>query len=169
MPGILWRLSAMLLTFIIGISLAGTWHVPSRPSRKSIEIAVNVLVPGPAVKSPRFKSAGNACGGVCNSQMYNSSDGETLSDSTCSYRSPARARKELRRDLKSVEKIVERAPKLDISGRQIGERVVAIFLPDEYGKRWVRIMWTDGSRLRSINAPTLELALEFERREGRWN
>lgn len=152
-----------------GISLTGIWHVLSRSPLKSLKIAETTFVLRPVVESPRFIPAGNACGFECSSQIYNSSDGEVLSDSTCGYKSSARAKKELQRELKGVQKIVERAPKLGWNGRQIGERVVAIFLPDEYGRKWVRIMWTDGSRLRSINAPALELALEFEQREGRWN
>ena len=169
MPRILLQLSVTLLTFIIGVSLASVWYILSHPSVESFKIAESTSVPQLVVEGPRFVQAGNACGFECSSHIYNSSDGEVLSDSTCGYRSPARAKKELQRDLKGVQKIVERVPKLDWNGRQIGERVVAVFLPDEYGRRWVRIMWTDGPRLHSINAPTLELALEFEQKEGRWN
>lgn len=169
MPGIILRLSSTLLTFTIGISLAGIWHVLSRPAIKSLKIAEITSVPQPVVESPRFIAAGNACGPECSSQIYNSSDGEVLSVSTCGFSSSARAKRELQRDLKGVQKIVERAPKLDWHGRKIGERVVAIYQPDEYGRKWVRVLWTDASRLHSINAPTLELALEFERSEGRWN
>jgi hypothetical protein len=169
MPRIFSRLTVTLLTFIIGITLAGVWQFLSRPAIKSGKIAELNSVAPPVVQTPRFIPVGYACGFVCSSQTYNSSDGEVLSDSTCSYRSHARAKKELQRDLKGVQKIVERAAKSDWKGLQIGERVVAIFPPDEYERRRVRIMWTDGSRLRSINAPSLQLALEFEQKEGRWN
>jgi hypothetical protein len=62
-----------------------------------------------------------------------------------------------------LKKIVKRTAKLDASGKRVGERVVAIFPVNKDGIKWVSIMWTDQRIIYSINAPSLQLALEFER------
>jgi hypothetical protein len=58
-------------------------------------------------------------------------------------------------------KLLERREKLNAAGRRIGER--GIVVGDEY--QWARIFWTEGKDFWCIQAPSLELALEFERSE----
>lgn len=57
--------------------------------------------------------------------------------------------------------LIERGYKLDDKGRRIGERVVTVFEADTA----VRISWTEGDIFWSVQAPTLELAKEFEESE----
>lgn len=54
--------------------------------------------------------------------------------------------------------LLELGPKLDMLGREVGKRGVIIF----NGGSPVRIFWTDGDLFWSVQAPTLELAREFE-------
>lgn len=57
--------------------------------------------------------------------------------------------------------LIERGYKFDEKGRRIGERVVAVFKDFEA----VRISWTEGDIFWSVQAPSLELAREFEESE----
>jgi hypothetical protein len=57
--------------------------------------------------------------------------------------------------------LIERGYKFDEKGRRIGERVVTVFI----GVNAVRISWTEGDIFWSVQAPSLELAREFEASE----
>jgi hypothetical protein len=57
--------------------------------------------------------------------------------------------------------LIERGHKFDEKGRPIGERVVTVFKD----VKAVRISWTDGDIFWSVQAPSLELAREFEASE----
>lgn len=57
--------------------------------------------------------------------------------------------------------LIERGYKFDDQERRIGERVVTIFK----GSESVRISWTDGDTFWSVQAPSLQLAREFEESE----
>ena len=66
--------------------------------------------------------------------------------------------------LAKATKIVERVPRHQNRSGEWGERVVAVFPPDEYGGATARILWYDGGECYLyIRAPTLDIALEFER------
>lgn len=57
--------------------------------------------------------------------------------------------------------LIERGYKVDEKGRGIGERVVTVFKD----LKAVRISWTEGDIFWSVQAPSLELAREFEESE----
>jgi hypothetical protein len=57
--------------------------------------------------------------------------------------------------------LIERGYKFDEKGRRIGERVITVFK----GVNAVRISWTEGDIFWSVQAPSLELAREFEASE----
>jgi hypothetical protein len=57
--------------------------------------------------------------------------------------------------------LIERGYKFDEKGRRIGERVVTVFK----GVNVARISWTEGDIFWSVQAPSLELAREFEASE----
>ena len=54
--------------------------------------------------------------------------------------------------------LIELGPKLDVFGREVGKRGVIVF----NGGSPIRIFWTDGDVFWSVQAPTLQLAREFE-------
>lgn len=58
-------------------------------------------------------------------------------------------------------KVIEIGSKLDVNGKKIGKRGVLAFTTYQA----VRIFWTDGDTFWFVQAPTLELAREFERSE----
>jgi hypothetical protein len=61
----------------------------------------------------------------------------------------------------NASKLIERGYKIDEKGRRIGERGVTVF---EEAKA-VRIFWTEGDIFWFVQAPTLEMAREFEESE----
>ena len=58
----------------------------------------------------------------------------------------------------SAADLIERGPKLDVNGHKIGERGITKFTDSNA----VRIFWTQGDDFWAVQAPSLELALEFE-------
>ena len=161
------RLIVALVTFCLGITaVIQVTYYRMPPVEASEEILCSK--PGPIDLQPlTFTRTLRACGELSWSQGYAASDGEMLFESGQVYDSSAHADKEMRKLLKDAEEVIERAPKLDETGQQVGERIVAVFPPDEFGKEWVRIIWTDEAVLRSINAPSLRHALALEKTENR--
>jgi hypothetical protein len=156
------HLVVALMTFTVGV--AAVWLCSFAPSKETATSELNenvVLLAAPPVKQ-RFTSTFRACkpGWV---QGYITSDGERLSESGNRFSSPALASGKLQKWMKGAEKIIERAPRFDSKGKKVGERVIAAYPPNDHGVKWVSIMWTDKNGLGSINAPSLQLALEFEK------
>jgi hypothetical protein len=149
-----------LITFSIGIS--AVWFCGFIQGIESNEPDENVLLPVVLPAKQRFTPTGRACKPGW-AQGYESSDGERLSESGNGFSSVAMANRELQKRISKAEKIVERTVKFDSKGKKVGERVIAIFPPNEGRTTWVSIIWTDKTAIGSINAPSLQLALEFER------
>ncbi len=97
---------------------------------------------------------------------YKSSDCVTISHKTTFFKSPARAREEIEREIQKASTISERAPVVNDEGQQVGERVVLQFeARDEY-KAHAEAVWNENSEFHSIAAPSLEHVLEFEKALG---
>lgn len=95
--------------------------------------------------------------------LYKSSDGVSVSTRFERRGSPVRAKKELLKNIRSAVEVLERGPKLDESGRQVGERAVLTTKQNGSAKRQTTVLWTDGSELYFIESPSLQYALEFEK------
>lgn len=103
-------------------------------------------------------------------KQFRSSDCETLIARTEYFPSSARAQEELLKKLKESTNIIERGPKLDARGQQVGERAVAMFkaeLPSEYIEDTV-VVWTANSELHSIRGLFTHV-LELEKRNYRYD
>ena len=160
------RLAVALLTFAVGVTAAALW-LP-RYIRHP-QPASHVVIPPQAPLEPTepFTRVGHLSAmtldhGCVNSETYQAADGSYLSFSQESFSSPAQAAKELRRKIKQAARVVERTPVTDEAGRQIGQRVVVLWGADETR---ASVFWTRESQSLSLQADSLEQALEFER----WN
>lgn len=151
-----------LITFSIGISAVWLCYFAHSKKVETNEPRENFILLASPPARQRFTPTFRACkpGWV---QGYVSSDDERLLESGNGYSSSAKANQELQKWIQEAEQIVERTATLDSKGKKMGERVVAIFPPNDQGIKWAAIIWTDKSLLRSIAAPSLQLALEFER------
>lgn len=76
--------------------------------------------------------------------------------------SPPRARAALVAALRG-KSVLERAPKLDGRGRNVGERVVAKYYWKEGKKYQSIIAWTDGSDVNYLESSSLKHILAFEK------
>lgn len=96
--------------------------------------------------------------------LYKSSDGVGVATTVENRESPIRASKALQRKIKKAVKIIERGPKLNEKGQQIGERVVVIFVPNDSYKEQASVLWTDGTQFYYIESSSLRHVLEFEKK-----
>lgn len=138
-----------LLTFIVSVGASVAWFLVTRSSVKSDAPAI----PRVEVKRERTIVRGIAGQGISpdgyptsfSNQEY--SDGTSIDQMSVFYRSSKRANAELQKRIKEANAIIRREPALDEHGRQIGERVVATFVP--YKGSLVasaELLWTEGSR-----------------------
>ena len=116
-----------------------------------------------AVEPLEFTPTAIACG-LGYAQMYEMRDGRTMSEGSVCGKDDRTVRDEWRKVLATATHIVERVPGYKSPFGESGERLVARFPPDEFGRESTRIMWYDGGTCYFyISAPTLDIALEFER------
>jgi hypothetical protein len=92
-------------------------------------------------------------------------DGMKLAFSRARFDSAEAAERCFQAELQKASKIVEREVLFDEARETVvGERVVAIFPPDEYsGTEWARVMTLDGDRIFEFTCPSLRRALNFEK------
>ena len=93
---------------------------------------------------------------------YKSSDCVLLSHRTTFFKTAARARKELEKEIKNAARIIERAPLMNDAGQQIGERVLVEFKTGEENKFATEAIWNENSELHSVASRSAERLLQFE-------
>lgn len=102
-------------------------------------------------------------------QSYDSNHGEKLSEGVLGYESRQAARKAFNDQLHDATRIIERndvasvVPSTKSYLGAVGERVVLETPPNDVGHTSFAIIWYGGDdAIRVMEAPTLDLALEFE-------
>ncbi len=158
---------AIAINVIILTAVVWTWAIFQSKNSEDVEIGDECMALAPPPNPQRFTPGPIFCGvvnryhGRFSSQIYRASTGEGLSRTSYDYFSVGRAGKELQKKIKGAQQIVA---SVDDNGKKVGERVVVIFPPNNKGIKRTSIFETNKSSLFSIEAPTLELALEFERK-----
>jgi hypothetical protein len=153
------------LTFVVGVAAASVW-LPRRPP-VGIKVEVNAPSQIPVKPERTYQAGGGGeCmtkdGFPCSFEDVESSDGMSFSKMIVYYGSPKMAGRALRRRLKSAAEVIKREPIYDGAGRQKGEKVIAIFTPDEIG-RTAELLWKEGSSLTSLGGNSLQNILEYEK------
>ena len=162
MKRITFRLSIAALTFTVGV--AGPWLMGKKQKAREAlsEVSTEVSTAVAATGKPRFTATFRACG-MGYVQGYELPDGRAMAEGTAGYSSRRKAKRELEKYLAKASTIVERVPNYKNRFGEVGERIVALFPPDEEGKAGASIIWYGGGRFfHYIDAPSLEIALEFE-------
>ena len=97
-------------------------------------------------------------------QVYLLRDGRKMGEgSVCELKARA-TQKQWQKLLTTATNLVERVPNYKNRFGDSGERVVAWFPPNEFGPESARILWYGGGNCYYyISAPTLDIALQFER------
>ncbi|MGH9942903.1 MAG: hypothetical protein ACRD9R_11170 [Pyrinomonadaceae bacterium] len=96
-------------------------------------------------------------------QIFKSSDCVTVSKMIVFFNSPARALDEIQRENKKASVIIDRGPKLDNNGQQVGERVVLQFAIEGQRQAHAEVIWNENLEFHSVIAPSLQHVLEFEK------
>jgi hypothetical protein len=126
---------------------------------------ISIVIPE---SKPRFIATYQACGFNSSWQGYQTNDGQQLAQGGSFFNTSKKARAELKKKMKKAVRIVEHIPNYTGFGKTVGERIVLIYPPDEDGKETASILWYGGGQfIYSIDAPSLELALEFETEQKR--
>ncbi len=154
MARFIFRFSVSLLTFCVGI--VGVAWTSSGVSK--------TVPPKPLVeKSLTFKPQTRYHYFQSWAQDYELPDGRIISIHCQNSDSPAEAAERLNLKLKHADTILERYIRFDSNEQLSEERVVAAFPVNDLGYVWVRVFWTDGTRLYTISSLSLSEALEFEK------
>jgi hypothetical protein len=164
MKSIAVRFLVASLTFTLSLVLA--WLVSVTQDGKTVveDTRIEISAVSPEPEEPRFRPIFTACG-LGSVTTYKLPDGQELTTgSVCKDISNAYpTRMEYEKLLAKASRIVERIPHHKISIGRVGERTAALYT-DEAGNQQARILWYDGgTTFLFIEAPSLELALEFER------
>jgi hypothetical protein len=158
------RLIVAMLT-VVGVTAALFWFVSRRQldtevpkkivSRHSEKTTYGNIVDAHGVTEDGLPTGHGA---------ITSSDGTNFSWERISYGNPRRARKELQKQLNEAAEIIKREPIFDDKGREVGEKVVAIF-PVAKGSSGVfaRILWITGSDVGHLESSSLENILKYEK------
>lgn len=160
------RLAVAALAFTIGVGAAAL-RLPvntHRPRSKTHGAQAPQAPPEPAEPfTPDGGAYARLDDGWMDTDLYRAADGSRLSYSREGHRSPTQAAREMRSEVRRSERVIERTPVKDKNGRQAGERVVVLWRANT--RSWVRasVLRREGCISSSINAESLERALEFER------
>jgi hypothetical protein len=95
---------------------------------------------------------------------WKSNDGVALSSSILTFSSEAQAREALSNRIKGASAVVERGPRINISGRRTGERVMVTFSYAGRKEASFGILWTDGEKFHDIESFSLRHVLAFEQK-----
>ena len=167
------RLSISILTFAVGFSVV--WLVGLLtvlfPPLENKSVSFNDLPTGQPVipiaetsyQKPRFTGTFRGCGfGYV--QGYETDDGQQLSEGITGNATRKKAPAEFKKLIAKAVRVVERVPNYENHRGELGERVVLVNPPDDRNaEETVSILWYGGGQfIAFIDAPSLDLALEFE-------
>ncbi|MEO6333721.1 MAG: hypothetical protein ABIO91_01940 [Pyrinomonadaceae bacterium] len=156
MRKLLLRLAVTAIAFMVGVGSSGGINKLSALVNAKAHTVRTLLSP-----APRFAPT-RRVGRQGYMQEYFTNDSRRVNEGIACFQTPEEAIAEFHETVGRWTQIVERIPKHRNSRGEIGERVVARSVVGQTEQ--VSIMWYDGGDSFSfIQAPTVELALEFER------
>ena len=153
MKRLLFRVSVLFLTLAIGVAATYLFH--------KFYIQFECTAMGSLVVEP---------GGYGGFTAYKSHDGVSLSFSQVRFPSREAAAEAYQRTLRDAVRVIEREPFYDRTRENIvGERVAAIFPPNEYVEsEWVSVICLDNMKLYQISSPSLRHALALDKGNRRY-
>ena len=95
---------------------------------------------------------------------FSSSDGMNFKSTNISFESPKRAQRELQKRLKKAHDIVSREDLVDITGRVVGEKVVATFPHDKkVDGPTAELIFVSDSEFISVASSSLHHIIEYKK------
>ena len=159
------RFLVAVLTFALGAT--AFWIARQKYTFWQTEIAQQANVKQtetPESKPERFEFLGHACGNGW-VDGYEMPDGQRVSNGLDVFGSPRKAQSELSKTLSKAERIITTVESYQKPNGEIGKRTVSEFVSKKTGKNSIGIFWQQKGKdsYEYIYAPTLEIALEFEK------
>jgi hypothetical protein len=150
------------ITFVCSLLTVTATQIAAKRFSADSNVGVIPMVPISRILTPRFLPTGRGCG-MGYIQGYETSDGQKLGEGVRWNPKPNVVKLKVAKFVRDAKQVVERQPDFRYGGDSIGERIVIVNRPDESGEESVSILYYDGSdSYKFIDAPTLELAEEFE-------
>ena len=153
------RVLVALLTFEVGITAASLWYYTSSNSRFSKP--VSRLFATTQERTYQRGPAGEATTGSF--ITLNSSDGMHFTKWSVYCRSAEGARRELEERTKAAVQIISRESVVDKSGQQIGEKIVAVFSPNDSRHCAASLLWTENEEMFQVAGSSLQNILEYRK------
>ena len=126
------------------------------------DAAVFRVIPVSRILMPRFTPSGRGCG-MGYVQWYITNDSQGVAEGNQWDPKPNVIKKRVAEFIHNAERVIEKQSEFHYRGDHVGERIIIDNKPDESGKKSVSIIYYDGGdSYRFIEAPTEELAKEFE-------
>ena len=162
-------LMVALLTFVLGIGAVSLWARVRYSSPVTIKRTENLSSKSaPTLSGRGYKvvSSGKVLtkdGTPTFISSWRTSDGMSFYHWREYHVSPEHAHRSLQKTLDKAVKIIKRETLFDVSGHEVGEKVIATFPPQysEYGT--VALLWTDGATFTYESSSSLQNILEFEK------
>jgi hypothetical protein len=95
---------------------------------------------------------------------WKASDGVSVTSFTQEFRSHAQANHSFSKRLKEASQVIEKKPKVDKAGHQVGQRAVVTFSYPGKKEQFSGIIWTEGPIFHDVESVSLEHAVLFEKR-----
>ena len=157
------RLVVALLTFVIGVTAASLWFIFLRSTPMAVKLEVNSPPQAPA-EPQRIYERGPAGEATTGSFItLSSSDGMNFTKWSVYCGTPQRAKRELQKRLKKAVEVVSREPVFDEGGQQIGEKLVALFAPNDPDNSPASLLWTEKEELFQVETSSLQNILEYRK------
>jgi hypothetical protein len=158
------RILVVLFILAIGLISVKVWTAFRWSAHKDISVnANNRTDPQPLSQKEAF-SGGEFTNGSYT--YYFSSDGASIFYGCSTRSSLYNVDRALRVEIGN-ESVIERAPKVNDKGEKIGTRVV-LSRPSDMEPKAASIVWTEGTYLFAVHAPSLKYAQEFEMWQAGW-
>jgi hypothetical protein len=127
-----------------------------------------IPTPQPLPSIGKFNPTMRGCGPSGYIQAYELPDGQKMSEGTDCFDTRKEARKQLQKKLLQAAQVIEQdsAYKSNRHKGEAIERIVLLVAQDGEIPQHAKIIYVVGLCLAEINAPSLELALEFEKMEA---
>ena len=148
-----------LLAFIIGVASVSLWFILRRPSPGAANIPVQL--PAEPKRTYERGAAGESNRGSFITLI--SSDGMRFMKLSVYCYTSKRAGRELQKRLRKATEIVSRETVFNEGGQEIGEKIVALFSPNDPENSPVTLIWTENEKLYQVEGASLHNILEYRK------